>query len=690
MISLDTETTGLDLRHGAQPFLVTTCDEDGNQSWWEWDVDPLTRLPQIPPEDKEEIDAIMTGDDDELVMQNSKFDVRAWRTVSEDWDDESIWDRVLDTILSGHLLGSNLPKDLTSMATLYLRINIKPYEERIKRATNKARTIARSRYPTWRIAKKGLPEMPSAKESVWKFDMWLPRAIARRENYPPEHSWWSVCADYANADSAVTVSLMQRHLAMLEERGLIPLFEERLKILPIIYKMEERGVSLSSDRLDELYMEYSEESEELGQVCVNIAKEHGYDLKLPKSGVNNSLRNFCFPQNPMQPDINRPAYADKTNLALPVVQRTKGGSPSLNKTAIEQYESILPDRSLQLEFIRSLGDKRKRDTAITYMDSYIRFWIPVDVDPSTGAGWYKLHPSLNPTGSDTLRWSSSNPNEQNISKKEGFNLRYCFGPSPGREWWSLDAMNIELRIPAYEAGEEEMIDLFEHPDDPPYYGSNHLLMFDTIHPKMFGEYGAKVKKRFASTWYQWTKNGNFAVQYGSVEESGTADAAYHMPGAFRKIKNRFQKIHGPGGLNEQLIEYAEKYGYVETLPDLNVCPERGYPLLCTRNARGGIKPTVPLNYHVQGTAMWWMMKAMIRCQEYLDELNRRTREPEYFMIMQVHDELVFDFPRKPKKGNLPKIRHIQKLMEEGGNDIGVPTPVSIEYHPKNWSKGIAV
>ena len=54
------------------------------------------------------------------------------------------------------------------------------------------------------------------------------------------------------------------------------------------------------------------------------------------------------------------------------------------------------------------------------------------------SNWRKLHTSLNMCGTDTLRWSSNNPNSQNISKKEGFNLRYAFGPAPGREWWSLD------------------------------------------------------------------------------------------------------------------------------------------------------------------------------------------------------------------------------------------------------------
>ena len=150
-----------------------------------------------------------------------------------------------------------------------------------------------------------------------------------------------------------------------------------------------------------------------------------------------------------------------------------------------------------------------------------------------------MHPSLNCCGTDTLRWSSSQPNEQNISKLEGFNLRYAFGPAPGREWWSLDAQNIELRITAYEADEEELVEVFLHPERPPYFGSYHLVVFDVLHPDLFAKHGESCKNIFASTWYQWTKNGNFALIYGAQKE--TADRTYRVSGAYEKIRRRFRK-----------------------------------------------------------------------------------------------------------------------------------------------------
>lgn len=665
----DSETTGLDLRHGAKPYFVSTCDPDGNQTFWEWDVDPITRQPSIPEQDITEIDARLSKSD-LLVLQNPKFDALAFETIGiTGWP----WENTQDTLLMGHLLASNQPHDLTTMALVYLGINIAPYEELLKQACNEARRMARSRYPDWRIAKLGLPEMPSAKASVWKYDAWLPRRIAQEENYSDDHPWWTVLQNYANPDTGILIPLHTAMWEKIKERNLEKIYKERLKLLRIVFEMESQGVTLSAGRLDQLQAQYQEESETAGRLCVNIAASYNHELTLPKSGSNKSLTSFLFETLKLEPYTGG--------------KKKKTDAPSMDKVAVAHYLSTLPERSKAHRFLSALKDKRQRDTALNYMEGYKRFWLPLDAasDPIT-CGWFKLHPWLNPTGTDTLRWSSQNPNEQNISKQKGFNLRYMFGPAPGREWWSCDAQNIELRLPAYEAGEEAMIELFERPDDPPYYGSNHLLAFDILHPKEFAEHGANVKKVYASTLYQWTKNGNFAVQYGAQEASGTADRAYHVPGGQALIQKRLGKIRD---LNQRMIDHAEKYGYVETMPDKTVDPKRGYPLLCTRSKWGSIMPTVPLSYHVQGTAMWWMMKAMIRCHAYL-----KTLEGGYFMVMQVHDELVFDFPKgrgsEPWKTNLPKIRKVMRLMAQGGDDIGVPTPVSCEYHADNWSEGISV
>ncbi len=766
MISLDTETTGVDFRHGARPFFVTTCDDAGGVTFWEWDVNPLTREPEVPEADLEEIRAILAvargwGSHDgeirerhTLILQNPKFDCTALAAVGVK---NFPWGMVRDTLTAGHLLASNQPHDLTSMTLHYLGEDIEHHEKRLEKVVQECRRYCRSHLPTWRIASSNEEDMPSAKEKTWKTDTWLPRALVKYlwetseagkywrvgtgvedgletvdgwEFRPPEIEGgddprWTALRDYANADSEATMALWLIMRKQIQDRKLWAVYLEKLKGLPVAYEMEDYGLTLSGDRTEELREEYVEESARAERICVNLASGYTYEgspynLQLPKNGVNQSLRTFMFDVLKLKPCYNGKA---------------KTSNPTLDKGAMAYYLETLPPRSPQLKFVQTLLAKRKRDTAIAYMDGYRRFWLPW----VEATGWYVLHPNLNPTGTGTLRWSSSNPNEQNIGKQESEcpvcrgegceechgsgkdlrSLRWIFGPAPGREWWSKDAKNIELRIPAYESGEQELIDLFERSDEPPYYGSEHLLNFSTVYPDIWEAELGKVckdcckgqvvdltrvgphcKKKYAASWYQWCKNGGFAVGYGAIDrKGGTADRAFHRVGSHARLKTRFGKKEA---LNQKYIKLAEKYGYVETIPDKMVDPDCGYPLMCTRTEYGRILPTVPLNYHVQGTAMQWTAKGMVRVHAFYQGLNRgekfqgRVWPGGYHLIMQVHDELVSDCPSGEGKGanswdyNLPVMRYVQGLMAQGGDDIGIPTPVGLEYHAKNWSEGVTL
>ena len=133
------------------------------------------------------------------------------------------------------------------------------------------------------------------------------------------------------------------------------------------------------------------------------------------------------------------------------------------------------------------------------------------------------------------------------------------------------------------------------------------------------------------------------------------------------------------GLTSSCIKFAREHGYIETMPDKTVDPNHGYPLMCTggRKRPGeGVSPTIPLSYHVQGTACWVTMKAMIRCAPYVKSVGGS-------IVMQIHDELVVDLPAGGAK-NLPIVNEIKRLMEQSGDDIGIPLPVSTSYHPVSW------
>lgn len=737
LISIDCETTGLDVYHGARPFFVTVCHEDGEQDNWEWVVDPLTREVDIPEEDKEQICEVVEKAD-RIVGQNLKFDAAMLREagIVEEWP----WEKSEDTLIAGHALKSNQAHDLTTMAMVYLHENIAPYEEEMRKLVMKARSkvqqarlkVKRAKskragklplgvldevyldpkygevlpllgedeeiveLASWRIAEAGLPEMPSAKEKTWGYDMWL------LQHYEGgKHA--DLFRDYANVDSAVTLKLWQVFERKLKEQGLWLQYREGMKLPEVISDMELRGVTVSGGRLEEQVVKYRAESVWSGKRCVEIAAGRGYDLQLPKSGNNGLLSRFLFgPQEEVEDAKGFKLVADSGCLNLPVVARSKKtGAPTFDKNVVDYYLSTLDPEGEQYEFVKELSDKRKRDTAVQYMEGYRRFWIPLRpskglatpsqaIHPPSAARyeedggglgqWFVLHPSLNQTGTGTLRMSSSNPNEQNISAKEGFNLRYSFGPAPGREYWSLDYRNIELRIPGYKFQEKKMIELFEHPDDAPYFGSYHLLNCSIIWPKEFWAV-ANIKgefERLHKPKYKRGKNTGFAIQYGCQEAK--ADATAGVKGAFTALKDALPNIARG---TQEVIEFAKKHGYVETIPDKTI-GGRGYPLWCSRSNWGDISPTIPLSYYVQGTAMYCTRKAMVRCKAYLDQVTRETGKL-HRITMQVHDEIVFDFP-KGGRANLGKVRKLQRLMEESGRDIDIPLKVAVTYHPNNWSE----
>lgn len=643
------------------------------------------------------------------------------------------------------MIDSSQRLNLTNLALVYLNLDVEPFEKDIEEATKKARSLAKTHCKDWMIAKEGLSCMPSAKTSSdedkpWKLDMWLPRAFCRLrpdllpeydewtlEDNPEAHKWFSACSEYANPDSTTTLALKYLFDDKIAERNLGKILDERMKILPIVKEMESNGITLSEDRLEELYDEYSEERESCSNKCESLADTLDYKLELPKgASANNSVKFFCFgrkTQEDWKDHIpNRKALKDPQTeqdwldiadhwdskedqtkagncrkylskgtfevnwLDLPILKTTAKGSPSLDKSTKEEYSHTLPQKSIGRSFIKNLNSRGKLSTAISYLETYRKF--------SIRRGLYsQLYSSLNPTGTHTLRWSSKNPNQQQVSKQSiGIgekSCRYVFGPAPGREWWSIDYDNLELRIPAYECKEPAMLELFEHPNKAPFFGSYHMLIVSILYKKHWKECLEEVGKESAAKLfkqnylkeYGWIKNGNFAEMYGAVDRDdglGTADAAFHIQGAQSIISERLSE---KSKLNSLWISRAQDSGYIETMPDTSIDSDRGYPLICPKTRWGKVKPTIPLNYHVQGTACWVIMRAMIKLKEFILEENLDAH-----MVMQVHDELVFDLPYKPNKGNEEIVKKFSSIMSSIGKDIKVSLTCGIDYHPSSWGE----
>jgi DNA polymerase I-like protein with 3'-5' exonuclease and polymerase domains len=299
------------------------CDEDGEVYYWEALVDPVTRQPQWDANDLLEVEQ-MVNEADLLVLQNPKFDSRALEVVGC-LDGGLPWEKTVDTLLAGHLLVSNQPHDLTTMAMIYLRVNIQPYEDRLEVATKEAMKIAKRKYPLWKLAKKDDEDMPSAKAKTWKYDSWLPKAVAVAEGYPKDHDWHHVLADYANTDSSVTLPLYLKQKQLLESKGLWRIYEERLKLLPVIYEMEGNGMTMSASRTEELYLRLTFESEECRELCMELADNEIEDL--PVNGMSNALRYVLFDK-----------FALKSN------KKTKKGAQSADKFVLEHWLVTLPEK----------------------------------------------------------------------------------------------------------------------------------------------------------------------------------------------------------------------------------------------------------------------------------------------------------------------------------------------------------
>lgn len=630
LYGFDSETTGVDLYHGCRPFLWSACSDSGDILTWEWDVNPLTREPIIPPADLKELRAFVRHN--HFVYHNTKFDVRAGSTIGMPEPD---WEFVEDTHLASHVLASSESHKLKDLALKYLDVNDDDQKE-LQEAVNAARRTGRKL--GWRIANEGDPHFPAWKpkknEGWWVADMWLPRAVAKYQNFRKDHPWWTVARRYNKIDAERTIALWMVLQEAMEEEGLLDLYHARRKLLPITYRMESRGMTFSSKKLQPTKAEYTEKSCKSRESCVRLA------------GPPHTVKSLTSPTQ------LRSILFDKYK--LPVGKKTKSQKNySTDKEVLAELLDKAKPGSTAHRFIENLLDTRGFATAVQYIESYEKFAKPCVTHPL----YWTLHPGFNISGTSTTRFSSGNPNAQNISKKEKANIRKIFGPLPGREWWAMDYSNIEMRIFAYASGDKRLIEAFESGF------SVHLIFAEILWPKEYAEclkHGWEFKDKYESTLYQWTKNGNFALIYGAGVKK--ANTTYHKDGAYDLIRKHLPLIDK---FMKAKDHEARSKGYIECIG--------GYRLQVPEK-----KPHCAVNYFVQGTAGWCMINAMNRVDEYLGTL------PDHHLIMTIHDELDYDFPAKSP---LKYPYRCKQLMEMSGNDIGIPTPVDVERHVDNWAVG---
>ena len=431
-------------------------------------------------------------------------------------------------------------------------------------------------------------------------------------------------AEYAAEDADVTMKLQQVLWEKLsKEPTLEKLFKEmELPLLGVLSRMERRGVLIDSDAL---FLQSNEIANRLSELEEQAYALAGQPFNLAST---KQLQEILF---------------DK--LGLPVIQKTPKGAPSTNEEVLEElaFSHELPKVLVEHRGLSKLKS--------TYTDK-----LPQMVNPQTGRVHTSYHQAVTATG----RLSSSDPNLQNIPirNEEGRRIRQAFIAREGFTVVAADYSQIELRIMAHLSQDQGLINAFTQGKD--------------IHRSTAAEIFGMALDEVTSEQRRNAKAINFGLIYGMSAFGlsrqlgiGRADAQSYMDLYFKRYPGVQTFMH-------DIREKAKAQGYVETLfgrrlylPDIN----------SSNGMRRKAAERVAINAPMQGTAADIIKRAMIQLDQTLQN------DPDIAMIMQVHDELVFEV----RSEKVAFYSELIKTQMESAADLVVPLIVEVGQGT-NWDE----
>ena len=431
-------------------------------------------------------------------------------------------------------------------------------------------------------------------------------------------------AEYAAEDADVTMKLQQVLWEKLsKEPTLEKLFKEmELPLLGVLSRMERRGVLIDSDAL---FLQSNEIANRLSELEEQAYVLAGQPFNLAST---KQLQEILF---------------DK--LGLPVIQKTPKGAPSTNEEVLEElaFSHELPKVLVEHRGLSKLKS--------TYTDK-----LPQMVNPQTGRVHTSYHQAVTATG----RLSSSDPNLQNIPirNEEGRRIRQAFIAREGFTVVAADYSQIELRIMAHLSQDQGLINAFTQGKD--------------IHRSTAAEIFGVALDEVTSEQRRNAKAINFGLIYGMSAfglsrqlSIGRADAQSYMDLYFKRYPGVQTFMH-------DIREKAKAQGYVETLfgrrlylPDIN----------SSNGMRRKAAERVAINAPMQGTAADIIKRAMIQLDQTLQN------DPDIAMIMQVHDELVFEV----RSEKVAFYSELIKTQMESAADLVVPLIVEVGQG-MNWDE----
>jgi DNA polymerase-1 len=410
-------------------------------------------------------------------------------------------------------------------------------------------------------------------------------------------------AAWAGAEACALLALEPLLAGSLERDGLRPLFEEvELPLTAALSSMEGAGVRVDEAALERLAKEFGSELERLESRIYELAGER-FQIGSPKQ-----LQTVLFEK-----------------LALPAAKRTK--------TGYSTDESVLEELAAQHELpAYVLAHRRLAKLRSTYVDA-----LPPLVNPQTG----RIHPTFHQTGAATGRISSSSPNVQNIPirSESGVRIREAFVAAEGNRLLSADYSQVELRILAHYSGDESLLEAFRDGAD--------------VHRRTAAEVGGVAPEAVSDGQRARAKAVNFGIIYGLSAFGLASQLGIASAEAQATIDAYFARYRGVRRFLGETIERARAEGFVRTL----LGRRRYLPDLGSRNrVLRQAAERMAVNSVIQGTAADLMKKAMVDVAGALGAAGLRAR-----MILQVHDELVFDVPEREVE---PLAALVRERMEQ--------------------------
>jgi DNA polymerase-1 len=432
---------------------------------------------------------------------------------------------------------------------------------------------------------------------------------------------------YAAEDADITLRLHQALWPQLEQiDGLRQVYMDiEIPLVPVLSRMERTGVRIDAELLLQQSQELAGKLHELEQRAHGIAG-HAFNLGSPKQ-----IGHIFFEE-----------------LGMDVVRKTPKGAPSTSEEVLQ----ILADKGEELPAV-ILEHRGLAKLKNTYVDK-----LPEMRDANTG----RVHTSYHQAVAATGRLSSSDPNLQNIPVRteEGRRIRKAFIAEPGSVMLAADYSQIELRIMAHLSGDQGLLTAFSQGLDIHRATAAEVFAVDSA------EAVSDAQRRSA-------KAINFGLIYGMSAFGLAKQLGIGRQEAQEYVDLYFQRYPGVQAFMDKTREQAHEDGYVETL-----FGRRLY--LPEINARNGMRRAAAertaINAPMQGTAADIIKRAMISMDAWLE-----TDKPPVRMVMQVHDELVFEV----QKVQLDAVQTQIRTIMESAAKLKVPLVVDVGIGD-NWEE----